>query len=83
MAKYKNITESIIDNFLSKVFKKAFDQNKSAAMKAIKKNDPELAKGIEKVDDIIVNYKKKLAKLPKAERDKRVKKAMDLARSWQ
>ena len=77
MAKYKNITESRIDDFLQKVFKKAFDQNKSAAMKAIKKNDPELAKGMAKVDDIIDNYKKKLSKLPKKEQERRVQKAWD------
>ena len=37
---------------------------------------------MEKVDDIISNYKKKLAKLPKEEREKKIKKAMDEARRW-
>ena len=50
-------------------------------MKAVKKNDPELAKGMKKVDDIIDNYKKKLSKLPKAERDKKIKNAMDAVRA--
>tara|TARA_Y100001938_G_C8064438_1_gene419324 strand:+ start:190 stop:438 length:249 start_codon:yes stop_codon:yes gene_type:complete len=78
MAKQNKITEGIIDNFLSKVFKKAFEQNYDRAMKAVKKNDPELAKGMAKVDDILDNYKKKLSKLPKEERDKRIKKALDI-----
>jgi ABC-type transporter MlaC component len=77
MAKYKKITEGMIDNFLDKVFKKAFDQNYDSAMKAVKKQDPELAKGMAKVDDIIDNYKKKLSKLPKKERERRVQKAWD------
>jgi hypothetical protein len=47
-------------------------------MKAVKKQDPELAKGMAKVDDILNNYKKKLAKLPKAEQDRRIKKALDI-----
>ena len=55
MAKHKNITEGMIDNFLDKVFKKAFDQNYDSAMKAVKKQDPELAKDMAKVDDIIDN----------------------------
>jgi hypothetical protein len=78
MAKQNKITEGIIDNFLDKVFKKAFDQNYDRAMKAVKKQDPELAKGMAKVDDILNNYKKKLAKLPKAEQDRRIKKALDI-----
>ncbi len=77
MAKQNKITEGIIDNFLSKVFKKAFDQNYDAAMKAVKKDDPELAKNMAKVDDIIDNYKKKLSKLPKKEQERRVQKAWD------
>jgi ABC-type transporter MlaC component len=77
MAKYKNITEGMIDNFLDKVFKKAFDQNYDSAMKAVKKQDPELAKDMAKVDDIIDNYKKKLSKLPKKEQERRVQKAWD------
>jgi len=77
MAKYKKITEGMIDNFLDKVFKKAFDQNYDSAMKAVKKQDPELAKGMAKVDDIIDNYKKKLSKLPKKEQERRVQKAWD------
>ena len=77
MAKYKYISESKLDNFLQKVFKKAFDQNKSASMKKIRKQDPELAKDMAKVDDIIDNYKKKLSKLPKKEQERRVQKAWD------
>jgi|TARA_B100000519_G_C13909675_1_gene281545 phosphate uptake regulator len=77
MAKHKNITEGMIDNFLDKVFKKAFDQNYDSAMKAVKKQDPELAKDMAKVDDIIDNYKKKLSKLPKKEQERRVQKAWD------
>ena len=67
----------MIDNFLDKVFKKAFDQNYDSAMKAVKKQDPELAKDMAKVDDIIDNYKKKLSKLPKKEQERRVQKAWD------
>ena len=77
MAKQNKITEGIIDNFLEKVFKKAFDQNYDSAMKAVKKQDPELAKDMAKVDDIIDNYKKKLSKLPKKEQERRVQKAWD------
>ena len=65
MAKYKNITESRIDDFLQKVFKKAFDQNKSAAMKKLRQQDPELAKDLDTVDSLLKKNRKRLAGMSK------------------
>jgi hypothetical protein len=74
MAKYKYISESFLDNFLEKVFKKAFDQNKSAAMKKIRKKDPELAKAMDKSVKIAQDYRKNvLDKMSPKEREKKVK----------
>ena len=80
MAKYKNITEGMIDNFISKVFKKAFDQNMSPAIKKLKKQDPDLAKALDDVDKTIKNYKKKLSKMSPEKREKQRKKARDFIR---
>ena len=74
MAKYKYISESFLDNFLEIVFKKAFDQNKSAAMKKIRKKDPELAKAMDKSVKIAQDYRKNvLDKMSPKEREKKVK----------
>ena len=74
MVKYKNLNENTIDNFLEKVFKKAFDQNKSAAMKKIRKKDPELAKAMDKSVKIAQDYRKNvLDKMSPKEREKKVK----------
>ena len=74
MAKYKYISESKLDNFLQKVFKKAFDQNKSASMKKIRKQDPELAKAMDKSAKIAQDYRKNvLDKMSPKEREKKIK----------
>ena len=80
MAKYKNITEGMIDNFISKVFKKAFDQNMSSTIKKLKKQDPDLADALDDVDKVIKNYKKKLSKMSKSEREKEMKSGIDFIR---
>jgi predicted RNase H-like nuclease (RuvC/YqgF family) len=80
MAKYKNITESMIDKFISKVFKKAFDQNMSSTIKKLKKQDPDLADALDDVDKTIKNYKKKLSKMSPEQREKQRKKARDFIR---
>jgi hypothetical protein len=78
MVKYKKITESKLDNFLQKVFKKAFDQNFSSAVKKVRKKDPALATAMEKSHKIAQDYKKNvLNKMSPAEKKKTVKKAMD------
>ena len=78
MAKYKYISENTLDNFLKKVFKKAFDQNYSSAIKKIRKKDPKLATAMEKSHKIAQDYKKNvLNKMSPAEKKKTVKKAMD------
>ena len=82
MAKYKYISESFLDNFLEKVFKKAFDQNKSAAMKKIRKKDPELAKAMDKSVKIAQDYRKNVFnKMSKKEQEKTIKKNMDFLRN--
>ena len=82
MAKYKNITEGMIDNFLSKVFKKAFDQNMSPAIKKLKKKDPELATAMEKSRKIAQDYRKNVFnKMSKKEQEKTIKKNMDFLRN--
>ena len=71
------IDDDSIDNFMGKVYKSAYDANKKDAMKKLQKKDPKMASDMEKVDDIISNYKKELAKLPKEEQEKKIKKAWD------
>jgi len=71
------IDDDSMDNFMSKVYKSAYDANKKDAMKKLKKKDSKMASDMEKVDDIISNYKKKLAKLPKEEQERRTQKAWD------
>ena len=83
MAKYKNLNENIIDNFLEKVFKKAFDQNKSAAMKKLRKQDPELAKDLDTVDSLLQKNRKRLNKMSKSEREKELKRTSDIVRNFQ
>ena len=80
MAKYKNITEGMIDNFISKVFKKAFDQNMSSTVKKLKKQDPDLANALDKVDKIVKDYRKKLSKMSKSEREKEIQSGIDFIR---
>ena len=82
MAKYKNITESRIDDFLQKVFKKAFDQNKSAAMKKLRQQDPELAKDLDTVDSLLKKNRKSLAGMSKSEREKELKRTSDIVRNF-
>ena len=82
MAKYKNITESRIDDFLQKVFKKAFDQNKSAAMKKLRKQDPELAKDLDTVDSLLQKNRRRLNKMSKSERKKELKRTSDIVRNF-
>ena len=81
MAKYKYISENILDNFLKKVFKKAFDQNYSSAIKKVRKKDPELASAMEKSHKIAQDYKKNvLDKMSPEKRKKTVKKTIDALR---
>ena len=82
MAKHKNITEGMIDNFLDKVFKKAFDQNYDSAMKAVKKQDPELAKDLDTVDSLLKKNRKRLAGMSKSEREKELKRTSDIVRNF-
>ena len=82
MAKYKYISESKLDNFLEKVFKKAFDQNKSAAMKKLRKQDPELAKDLDTVDSLLQKNRKRLNKMSKSEREKELKRTSDIVRNF-
>ena len=82
MAKYKYISESFLDNFLEKVFKKAFDQNYSSAIKKIRKKDPELAKDLDKIADMRKKHFKRLDKLSKTDREKRLQKAKDIVSSF-
>ena len=82
MAKYKNITESRIDDFLQKVFKKAFDQNKSAAMKKLRQQDPELAKDLDTVDSLLKKNRKRLSGMSKSEREKELKRTSDIVRNF-
>ena len=82
MAKYKYISESKLDNFLEKVFKKAFDQNYSSAIKKVGKKDPELAKAMEKSRKIAQDYRKNVFnKMSKKEQEKTIKKNMDFLRN--
>tara|TARA_Y100001963_G_scaffold136978_1_gene200185 strand:- start:1322 stop:1573 length:252 start_codon:yes stop_codon:yes gene_type:complete len=82
MAKYKYITEGMFDNFFKKVFRVAFEQNKSAAINKLKKQDPEFAKAIEKSQKIRDDYKKNVFdKMSKKEQEKLVKKNMDFLRN--
>lgn len=82
MAKYKYISESFLDNFLEKVFKKAFDQNYSSAIKKIRKKDPELASAMEKSRKIAQDYRKNVFnKMSKKEQEKTIKKNMDFLRN--
>jgi|TARA_R100000081_G_C4772011_1_gene146155 hypothetical protein len=82
MAKYKYISESFLDNFLEKVFKKAFDQNYSSAIKKIRKKDPELATAMEKSRKIAQDYRKNVFnKMSKKEQEKTIKKNMDFLRN--
>tara|TARA_A100001515_G_scaffold135777_1_gene126935 strand:- start:393 stop:644 length:252 start_codon:yes stop_codon:yes gene_type:complete len=82
MAKYKYISESFLDNFLDKVFKKAFDQNYSSAIKKIRKKDPELATAMEKSRKIAQDYRKNVFnKMSKKEQEKTIKKNMDFLRN--
>ena len=71
------VNDDSIDNFMGKVYKSAYDANKKDAMKKLKKKDPKMASDMEKVDDIISNYKKELAKLPKEEQERRTQEAWD------
>ena len=82
MAKQNKITEGIIDNFLQKVFKKAFDQNKSAAMKKLRQQDPELAKDLDTVDSLLKKNRKRLAGMSKSEREKELKRTSDMVRNF-
>ena len=82
MAKYKYISESFLDNFLEKVFKKAFDQNYSSAIKKVRKKDPELASAMEKSRKIAQYYRKNVFnKMSKKEQEKTIKKNMDFLRN--
>ena len=75
MAKYKYISESFLDNFLEKVFKKAFDQNYSSAIKKVRKKDPELASAMEKSRKIAQDYRKNVFnKMSKKEQEKTISK---------
>ena len=83
MAKYKYITEGMFDNFFKKVFRVAFEQNKSAAINKLKKQDPEFAKAIEKSQKIRDDYRKNVFdKMSKKEQEKTIKKTMDLIKTW-
>ena len=82
MVKYKNLNENTIDNFLEKVFKKAFDQNKSAAMKKLRKQDPELAKDLDTVDSLLQKNRRRLNKMSKSERKKELKRTSDIVRNF-
>ena len=82
MAKYKNLNENVIDNFLKKVFKKAFDQNKSAVMKKLRKQDPKLAKDLDTVDSLLQKNRKRLNKMSKAEREKELQRTDDIIDSF-
>ena len=74
------VDDDSIDNFMGKVFKKAFDQNMSSAVKKLKKQDPDLSKELDDVDKIIKDYKKKLSKMSPEEREKERKKGRDFIR---
>ena len=82
MVKYKNLNENTLDNFLEKVFKKAFDQNKSAAMKKLRKQDPELAKDLDTVDSLLQKNRRRLNKMSKSERKKELKRTSDIVRNF-
>ena len=83
MAKYKYITEGMFDTFFKKVFRVAFEQNKSAAINKLKKQDPEFAKAIEKSQKIRDDYRKNVFdKMSKKEQEKTIKKTMDLIKTW-
>ena len=74
------VDDDSIDNFMGKVFKKAFDQNMSSAVKKLKKQDPDLSKELDDVDKTIKDYKKKLSKMSPEEREKERKKGRDFIR---
>ena len=74
------IDDDSMDNFMGKVFKKAFDQNMSSAVKKLKKQDPDLSKELDDVDKIIKDYKKKLSKMSPEEREKEIQSGIDFIR---
>ena len=79
MAKYKYITEGMFDNFFKKVFRVAFEQNKSAAINKLKKQDPEFAKAIEKSQKIRDDYKKNVLNKMSPEKKKEfIKKTLSI-----
>ena len=82
MVKYKNLNENIIDNFLEKVFNKAFDQYKSASMKKLRKQVPELAKDLDTVDSLLQKNRRRLNKMSKSERKKELKRTSDIVRNF-
>ena len=81
MAKYKNIKESIIDDFLGKVFKQSFKRQQSQALKSLKKKDPKLAKDLEAVQNLYAKNRERLSKMSKDEREKELKDTADFIRS--
>ena len=69
--------------FLDKVFKAAFEANKSAAMKKLKKKDPKTYSALEKSQKLRNDYRKNVFdKMSKKEQEKTIKQDMDLIKTW-
>ena len=69
MAKYKNLDEGIINEFISKIFGSIAKRQAKSLVKKISKKDPKLGKRLALGQKIAADTRDYLNSLPKDERD--------------
>jgi predicted phage tail protein len=74
MAKYKKINESIVDNFLERMFAYLAKDRKSQAIDALKKKDPEFARAYAEIEKGKEKIRKRLKKMTRKEIDAEIAK---------
>ena len=62
MPKYKNVSEGLVDKFITALFDKAAKGVESRTINKLKKTDPELAKQFQKLQDTKKEIEKSLSK---------------------
>lgn len=76
MAKYKKVNESVIDNFLERMFAYLAKDRKSQAIDALKKKDPAFAKAYAEIEKGKEKIRKRLKKMTRKEIDAEIDKIM-------
>tara|TARA_B100000287_G_C19942440_1_gene507012 strand:+ start:68 stop:304 length:237 start_codon:yes stop_codon:yes gene_type:complete len=69
MAKYKNLDENIINEFIGKIFGALAKNKAKSVVKDLSKKDPKLGKRLAYAKKLADDTQKYLNSLPKAERD--------------